>query len=320
MMARFTCEHPAIAVSRLYISFLFLMLFSGRSFADTVSREVDLGNRAFHKKDYRQAEDYYKKAFDQSSEDPRVNYDLGTALFRLGDYKESIDHLNRSILSDDQKLQADGHYNLGKAFYEAGLAKVPGDIKGGIKDMEQSQAHFKSACDLFPKDKEAAQNRDVVLKEIERLKKLLEQQQQEKKNDNKDQRDQQQSKNNQSQNNQLQQDQQQNKQQQDQQQKDQARTEQEHRHDRQKDSPQQEKEQQETQQQEAQGEKQTEKQGAKQGEKQDKASSGKTGDGRELSQDEANAILDNFDQNEQPRGLLNFNREPRQERPVLKDW
>ncbi|NTV29896.1 MAG: tetratricopeptide repeat protein [Candidatus Omnitrophica bacterium] len=61
-------------------------------------------------------------------------------------------------------------------------------------------------------------------------------------------------------------------------------------------------------------------QGGKGSEQQSSSATGQAGNGQLLSQEEARAILDDFDQNEQPRGLLNFIREKRDSAPVKKDW
>ncbi len=283
--------------------------------------EVARGNEAYFKGKFNEAADHYEAAASRSPNDPRIDYDLGAAAYKTGKYMDAVGFLNKALLADDKKLQDDVQYNLANALYKAGVDKEEKDIKGAIKNVEESLVHYdKILASAEGKHDDAKENRVFVAAELERLKKK----QQEQKENNKQsqqQRDQDQSQKDQSQQQKDQSQQQKDQGQQGQQQ--QAKSQEE-----QKAEESKAEENKKAEEKKPEGQKPGDEQKKPEGQKADDkngpgdqgASSGQSEQGHILSQDEANMLLDDFAQNEQPKGMLNFVREPRQERPVSKDW
>ncbi|MBF0569912.1 MAG: hypothetical protein HQL18_03980 [Candidatus Omnitrophica bacterium] len=232
--------------------------------------------------------------------------------------------------TDDKKAANKVHYNLGNALYKAGTAREDKDIQAAIKSLEEALPHYEKVMAADPKDKDAPVSHDFVKKEIERLKKKMQEQKQNKtcpnpqKKDGSDQKKDEGSSGKKDQSSP--QDQKGQDSQNDQQNKQDG-----------KNSPQKDKAGQDQPQQQEQpadqgGQKnkdgsspEKDASGKDQGQKaespsKDNPSSGQAGEGQISSEKEARVLLDDFDQNEQPKGLLNFIREKRDARPVEKDW
>lgn len=314
-----------------YVMAVLLTIFcSAAAFAEPGYREVAAGNSAFGKGDFTSAVGSYQKAGEKNPSQAAIDYDLGTAYYKAGEYDKAVESLQKGLLSDDLKVVTKAHFNLGNALYKAGTAREDKDIGGAIKSLESALPHYDKVIAQDPKDTAASANRDFVKKEIDRLKKKQQeqkQQQQQKKDQSSSsgqsgqegqsgQQDQKQQDQKQ-QDQQAQQGSQSQAEQQDQSQKqDQPQAGQGSGSDQKKDQPENSGKPEGSQQAPSQGEDQK---GSSSPEK-DSASSGQAAQGQILSQKEAKTLLDDFDQNEQPKGLLNFIQRQGNERPVEKDW
>ena len=292
-------------------------------------RESRRAKKNYEKSDYQAAADTYQKALEKSPESDVLNFGMGTTLYKQEKYPEAIQHLEKSLLSPSPDLQSMGHYNLGNALYRDGIQKENSNLEQAVQQLERSLEHYTSALKHDDKDKDAQYNYDFVKKELERLKEKLQKQQQQKKDQSQQKQDQKKDQD-QGQN----QDQQekpssgsQNKpqdQQQSQQQQPSGAGDQEKK-DQQEQKPQQSPE-------DSSGNDQQKQEGGSSGEKQpdeiDKpapgtestsSQTGKIPQGQ-LSPSEAKGLLENYQNNEEPKGLLNFMKNKGPESPVLNDW
>ncbi|GEM_PF-748824 len=296
-------------------------------YASPAAGEVRKANGFYTKGQFDNALEHYQKALGKDPQSTAIEYDLGTALYKKGDYVQSIEHLQKALLTDDVELQAKAQYNLGNAFYKSGIAQEHKNIKGAIKSLERSLTHYQKVLNRPDKDPDAQYNDEFVKKELERLKK--EQQEQKQKQDQQQ---------NQKQDSQNQEDKRQN-QSSDQNKKDQSSS---------KDNaqPQNKEDQgehsntQQNKDQNGRDEKNSQGQGEKdkdknknngkpqeangdQGEKpQEQDSSQGSGDQENgaMTPKEANMTLEDYQRNEEPKGMLYFVPETGKDKPVGKDW
>ena len=99
----------------------------------------------------------------------RIQFDAGTAAYRMRDYNKALESFSGALLSGDTDLQERSHYNIGRTLEErADMEKSEDD---SLKDLEDSQSHYEEALKLNPNDKAAKANLEEVRKKIERLKK-----------------------------------------------------------------------------------------------------------------------------------------------------
>ncbi len=303
-------------VNRSIIFLVWIVANSSFVWAAPGASEVRAGNAAYQKQDYSQAIEKYEAAARKAPTDVRVDYDLGAAAYKLGKYKDSVGFFNKALLSEDAQVVGSAHYNLGNGLYKFGIETEDVDIEGAVKSLEESLSHYDKGLVLNEKDEDAKSNRAFVAGELERLKKKAQEQKQhqQKQCPNPKPKDKGEP----------------SKDQQKQEQKDQQKQQQEQSKDQPQDENADEKEgeQPKPPPQKKNDEKKEERQSGeeskddKAGDKdpQKDASAGQEETGHLLSQEEANILLDNFAQNEQPKGMLKLDHEPRQEKPVLKDW
>lgn len=282
-------------------------LISRPAFAAAGAWDVRAGNDLYRQGKYPQAFERYQKAAEKNPSEVKIEYDLGAAAYKSGDFEAAVGHFQKSLLTDDDELKPDVHFNLGNAFYHAGVTHEDKDVDQAIRLLEGSLESFDKALTLDAKDAQAADNREFVRRALERLKKKKEQRQQRK--DRKNDQNNGQGKEGASS-------------------QDQAS----------------EKDVQPQEQPSGNGQKDRPKDGAsdvpedgaradtEEGSQarpeaqpgpqdpQNSSVSGQNDRAQISSQEEANAMVDDLERNDLPKGLLNFTRREHQPRPVDKDW
>ena len=260
------------------------------------AKGINEANRLYAQGKYDEAIETYQKAADADVKNSLARYDLGTALYKKGDFDRSTKYLQQSLAAKGPDLRLKAQYNLGNALYKSGMARERQDIDGAIASLQKSLGNFDDVIKDDAKDADARYNRDIVQKALERLKKKKEEQkqqhqqkQQQKDQEQKD-KDQQKGQDQQDQQNQNQQDQQ----------------------DQQKQDGQGQKQQQNQQQQGQQG------QEDRSGEQKQGQAQAVNAEGMEERQ--AKDLLREYERNEAPTGLLNFIPKKGKEQDVDKDW
>ncbi len=291
---------------------LFVMIIPHEVLAASKAQYIKEGNALYQKEQFDQALDHYTEALKSASESDIINFDLGTALYKKGDYPATINHLNKSLLTEDKGLKQKAHYNLGNAFYRTGQSQEKKDLSSAVSSLTQSLAHFEQAIQLDDKDEDAKFNYEFVKKELEQLKK--------KQNEN----PQQQSRSS------PQSDQQKKQDQSNQQNQNQPTSSYHQKSDSDKDQQQQTAQNEQNQEGEQnpnmpQTQGQTDNSDKEQGgDKEDQSLGSQSKQDnptpQELSKQEAEMLINSFKQNEEPKGLLNLQGRRIEERPVVKDW
>ncbi|MDE1920835.1 MAG: tetratricopeptide repeat protein [Candidatus Omnitrophica bacterium] len=277
--------------------FFIIFIFSSSAFA-SVAGDVNHANSLYKHGKFDDALKLYQEALQQNGQSPVVKYDLGTALYKKGDYAKAFGYLEQAARDKNSKIKPLAEYNLGNDLYRAGVQKEGADVNGAIETLQQALGQYGQALGQNPKDQDALFNEGVVRKEIERLKKLPPQkaggqakQQQQRKNQ-KQQQNQQHQQNQQSRQNQ---------------EKNRKQNRQQNQHSRQG----RQKSQKQPEQQQSSGSK---------GQNQQKPQSQAAESQQELDRQQAERALEDYRQNEEPRRLLNYMSQKIDTRPVLKDW
>ena len=126
-------------------------------------------------------EDAYKefqetlKSHPQSRAEEKLQFDSGTAAYKLKDYNKALESFSQALLTRDAGLQTKGHYNLGNTLYQRGEMQKTDDKK--LSDWTNALDHYEQTLKLDPQNKEAKENYEYVKKKIEELKNKKEQQQ-----------------------------------------------------------------------------------------------------------------------------------------------
>ena len=127
-------------------------------------------------------EDAYKefqdtlKSHPQSHAEDELQFDSGTAAYKLKDYNKAMESFSQALLTPDTSLQTKGHYNLGNTLYQRGEMEKSDDKK--LSDWTNALDHYEQTLKLDPQNKEAKDNYEYVKRKIDELKNKKEQQQQ----------------------------------------------------------------------------------------------------------------------------------------------
>ena len=140
------------------------------------AKGINEANRLYAQGQYDQAAQMYQKAADADPRDFLAQYDLGTGLYKKGDFDRSAKYLQQSLAASRPELRLKAQYNLGNALYKAGMARADKDIDAAIGSLEKSLSNYDEVIKSDAKDADARYNRDIVQKALERLKKKKEEQ------------------------------------------------------------------------------------------------------------------------------------------------
>src|SRR5437016_3021047 len=126
-------------------------------------------------------EDAYKefqetlKSHPQSRAEEKLQFDSGTAAYKLKDYNKALESFSQALLTPDTGLQTEGHYNLGNTLYQHGETEKSDEKK--LSDWTNALDHYEQTLKLDPQNKEAKENYEYVKKKIDELKNKKEEQQ-----------------------------------------------------------------------------------------------------------------------------------------------
>ena len=98
----------------------FLLFWAGctaLSWADNSVALNEKGNKAFAKKGYKEALEFYRQAEVERPETPQIAYNHANALVETGGYEEALELYNKALNTDDVSLQAKTYYNTGNGYF-----------------------------------------------------------------------------------------------------------------------------------------------------------------------------------------------------------
>ncbi len=130
----------------------FWLLSSGFLFDNSRSLN-EKANTEYKNKKYQTALDLYQKAKVNHPDDPMINYNLGTALYKTNDYRQAEADLLKTIeKTTDNALKAQAYYNLGNTQYRTG-------------NFEKAIESYQKALDLNPQDVDSKYNLEFLQKQ-----------------------------------------------------------------------------------------------------------------------------------------------------------
>ena len=163
-----------------HIVFMLLISFfipSGNSHGESLYSLGRQASEAFDKGDYQKAADSYTRAQLESPDKPEISYNLGNAQYKNADYDAALNHYKAALKSQDKNLKQKTRYNMGNTYFRKN------DYKKAITEYEE-------ALKLNPNDNDARKNIEFVKKVMEQKKQNKPDDQDDKKNDkNKDKND-----------------------------------------------------------------------------------------------------------------------------------
>jgi len=117
-----------------------------------------------------------------------IRFDAGAAAYKAGDYKKAAGYFSEAMTSLKRKIRDDATYNLANALVRTGEAAQETEAK--LADGKNALQHNETVLKSDFGNTRAKENREIVRKLIEELKKKQEQQKKNDKDKKKDQKDQ----------------------------------------------------------------------------------------------------------------------------------
>jgi Ca-activated chloride channel family protein len=117
-----------------------------------------------------------------------IRFDAGAAAYKAGDYKKAAGYFSEAMTSAKRKIRDDATYNLANALVRTGEAAQETEAK--LADWKNALQHYETVLKSDSGNTRAKENREIVRKLIEELKKKQDQQKKNDKDKKKDQKDQ----------------------------------------------------------------------------------------------------------------------------------
>jgi len=118
---------------------------------------------------YEAAGEKYRAAISKEPENARLHYNLGSTLYRTGQFEQAAETLEQSLNTDDVELQKDSFYNLGNTRYRLGESRLGANPEETISFWEQAMKDYQNALNLTPDDVDAQFNYEFVKKKLDEL-------------------------------------------------------------------------------------------------------------------------------------------------------
>src|SRR5207244_8165999 len=106
------------------------------------------------------------KSHPDSRAEEKLQFDSGTAAYKLKDYNKALESFSQALLTRDTGLQSKGHYNLGNTLYQHGEAEKSDDKK--LSNWTDALNHYEQTLKLDPQDKDAKDNYEYGKRKIGR--------------------------------------------------------------------------------------------------------------------------------------------------------
>ncbi len=122
------------------------------------------GNRAYRKGEYLRAVERYRTIMSRRGATPRLDYNLGTALLRLGESQEARELLAAALREQSPELRARAFFNLGNALARGtpGQMTSADDLRAGVEAYRRSLL-------LEPNREDTRWNLELAMRRLEDL-------------------------------------------------------------------------------------------------------------------------------------------------------
>jgi len=117
---------------------------------------IESGYKAFKAAEFQAALNHWLEAQVDEPGNHEIDYNIGQAQYRLGNYPEAEKAFQAAAASDITELSADASFNAGNAAFQQG--RYPEAI-----------AHYEQCLELRPDDEDATTNRDLAQRRYEEL-------------------------------------------------------------------------------------------------------------------------------------------------------
>jgi Ca-activated chloride channel family protein len=133
----------------------------------TASGSPSSALREYQAGKFGQALEQYEQLLKRHSDDPRLQFNAGTAAYRNRQFDQAEKHFNQAVGAQDLNLQALAYYNRGNSLYHLGEASP--DKAKKSETWQRAVKDYQNTLKLHPEDADAKFNLDFVKKKLEEL-------------------------------------------------------------------------------------------------------------------------------------------------------
>jgi tetratricopeptide (TPR) repeat protein len=151
--------------------------FCSFSFADDNIGIVGRANSLYRQKKYDEAITLYNQAQIKSPDSCEINYNIGLAQYKKGEYNQAVSFFEKATFSKDTILESKANFNIANSKYKLGKLKENTELKETIRLLRQALDYYKRAIELNPKDRDPKINHELVERELKILLDKLKQEQ-----------------------------------------------------------------------------------------------------------------------------------------------
>jgi Ca-activated chloride channel family protein len=155
--------------------------------AASPANDIKDGNRSYTQGDYEKALEQYQAAEEASPDSDIVNFNIGAAHYKKGQYKEAIDSFTKALNTEDKKTESDAIYNIANARYKLGSVNAENDVNSAVSLYRESLDYYKRAIELDEGNGDAKYNHELVERELKVLLDKLKNQEQQQDDQDKEQ-------------------------------------------------------------------------------------------------------------------------------------
>jgi Ca-activated chloride channel family protein len=136
------------------------------------------GFAAYQAEQYDEAINSYREALLDEPDSPMLRFNLADALYRKERFEEAAAEFAKVAQSEGESWHARAAYNLGNALFRVGEAAEAGDPAAAAERYAESLAAFRRAMSADSADPDPKHGHEFVAKRLERLQQQQEEQQQ----------------------------------------------------------------------------------------------------------------------------------------------
>ena len=130
------------------------ILLTGATVGDPVASKSAEALRLFEEGAFDQALQLYRDAQLERPDEPALNFNVGSSLFKQGDLEAALQELSRAAEQAEGILGASAHYNMGNAWFQQ-------------QQYEQAIASYRQALERNSNDRDTKANLELALQKLE---------------------------------------------------------------------------------------------------------------------------------------------------------
>ena len=141
----------------LLLIFIFIIIiFSSRSYADSLYSRMQQGDSLYNKEKFDEALNLFVDVQIEAPENIKLKYNIASSHYKMKNYEEAVKgYLDVVSAAQDAKVEETALYNIGNAMYRQGK-------------LQEAVEYYNKAIELDPEDKDAQHNLEFVREEIKK--------------------------------------------------------------------------------------------------------------------------------------------------------